>query len=192
VAIGAEPNVVREIPPRVIGVLVEDDLVTIPEPVAAIREVERGDGEVRTPEPEAVWASSSEPKDVLWAEPAAELAVLPRMVAMKMWIVPAGVVPDPNIITMDMRSVGMTGLVPEVVRGGCFRRRAWRRDWRGTASRRGGSVRGNVGPRLLPLSEDRQRAEEESGKKSGDVPDALDVLHAISNEQAMCQIAVPH
>jgi hypothetical protein len=54
--------------------------------------------------------------NVAAAEAAGETSVLPRMIEMIVGVVGAAVMADPFAIGMDVRSVGMAGLVVEVRR----------------------------------------------------------------------------
>jgi hypothetical protein len=53
VNVGTEPDVVSEIPADVIRVVVEHNIVTIPEPVRAQADLERRHAEIVAAEPEA-------------------------------------------------------------------------------------------------------------------------------------------
>jgi len=122
VDVGAQPHVVGEVPAVVVGIFVDDDVVAVPEPVAAVGEIECADAEIEAAEPEAAGTASGEMPDVAAAEAAGEVAVLPGMIEMHAGIVTAGVVADPFAVGMDVRGVGMSGLVVEV-RGGWSRMR---------------------------------------------------------------------
>ena len=120
-----------------IGIFVDDDVVAIPEPVATVAEVECANAEVETAEPEAVGAASGEMPDVAAAEASGEVAVFPGMIKMHAGIVAAGVVAYPFAVGVDVRRVGVSGLVVEVRR--CWGRMCSRlgtvgRDVSGTAA----------------------------------------------------------
>jgi hypothetical protein len=104
----------------VVGVFVDDDVVAVPEPVAAIADVEGADAEVETSEPEAVGAASGEMPDVAAAEASGEVAVFPGMIEVHAGIVTAGVVADPFAVGVNVRRVGMSPFVAQV-RGSRFR-----------------------------------------------------------------------
>jgi hypothetical protein len=97
-----------------VGVFVDDDVVTIPPPVVAEGEVECAYAEIETAEPEAVGTASSEMPDMSTAKAAGEAAVLPRMIEMVPYVVTPGVVADPFAVGMDVRGVGMSLFVVEV------------------------------------------------------------------------------
>jgi hypothetical protein len=100
VHIGAEPDVVSQVPAIVVGIFVNHDIVAIPKPVAAITDVE-GAGEV---------------------------SMLPGMIEMIVDVGPAGVVADPLAVVMNVGSIGMPRLVVEML-GGLRRMRRARRSW---------------------------------------------------------------
>jgi hypothetical protein len=132
--------VVSEIPAVVVGIFVDDNVVAVPEPVTAIGEVERPHAEVETPEPETVGAASGEMPDVSAAEASGEVAVFPGMVEMHARIVTAGAMAHPFPVGVDVRRVGVSGLVVEVRRcRGRMRSRlgTMGRDVSGAATHRG-------------------------------------------------------
>ena len=133
--IGAEPDVVGQVPAVVVGIFVNHDIVAIPEPIAAIAEVEGGYAETKTAEPEAVRASAAKMPHMAAAEAAGEVSVLKGMIEMIVNVAAAGVVANPLAVVMDVGSVGMPRFVVEM-RG---RLRRMRR------ARRSGTVLGNVG-----------------------------------------------
>ncbi len=95
-----------------VGIIVDDDVVTIPIPVVAKADVIGSDAEIETAEPETVGTSSGEVPDV--ADAAGEMAVLPRVIEAVVRIVAACVVADPFADRVDVRRVGVSGLVIEV------------------------------------------------------------------------------
>jgi len=107
VAVGAQPYVVRQVPAHVIRILVNHDLVGIPQPVTAIAQVERRDAEVEASEPESRRASSCQVPDVMRTESAGEMAVLPGMIEVVMRIVAAGIVADSRAVRMNVGSIRM-------------------------------------------------------------------------------------
>src|ERR1700736_6691779 len=95
-----------------VWVLVDHDVVAVPQPVAGIAELVGEKGEVVPPEPEPTRSASLEPEDGAGAEAACEAAVLPRMSDLKTSITAAGVMSDPAVVVrVDVRGVGMRGLI---------------------------------------------------------------------------------
>jgi hypothetical protein len=97
-----------------IRVVIEDDVITVPEPVAAIVHIVWGDGEIKTAEPETGRPTAGEPPYVVRANCLGKVTVLPRVVEMIVRIARTGVVADPVVIFgMNMRSGRMTLLIRE-------------------------------------------------------------------------------
>jgi len=103
-----------------VRVLIDDDVIAIPEPVAAEADVVGRDAEVEPCQAEAIGPPSEQPEDVAATEAAGEPPVLPWVVEMVMRIVAAGVVADPLVVPMNMRRAGMTRSSPALGRAdGC-------------------------------------------------------------------------
>ncbi|MFZ1005926.1 MAG: hypothetical protein WAN65_03760 [Candidatus Sulfotelmatobacter sp.] len=119
-----------------VGVFVDDDVVAVPEPVAAEADVVGSDAKVEAAKPETVGSAAAEVPDVPAPETASEVAVLPGMVEVVVNIVMAGIVANPFAVGVNVRCVGMASLIVEVrcLRGGMRRARRF-----GTV---GGNVRG--------------------------------------------------
>jgi hypothetical protein len=115
VDVGSEAGVVGEVPAGVVGVFVDDDVVTVPVPAVDVGEVEGGYAPVEAAEPEAGGAAAGEAPDVAGAEAGGEAAVLPGMVEVEAGIVGAVVVADPVVGFIVVRGVGMAFVVGEVV-----------------------------------------------------------------------------
>src|SRR5580693_9380368 len=95
VNIRAEPHVVGQVPADVVRVCVDDDLVGIPEPVAAKVQVGRRDAPVEIVEPEAAGSAARQVPDVAAAKAAGEHTVLPGMVEVIGSVVASCVMTDP-------------------------------------------------------------------------------------------------
>jgi hypothetical protein len=95
----------------VIGVLINHDLVRIPEPVIAKAVVVWGNAKVEPAKPKTLPVPSPKAEDMVGSEPAGEVPVLPRMIEMVVRIIAAGVMPDPLAIWMDVRGVWVSSLV---------------------------------------------------------------------------------
>src|SRR5271169_3949927 len=74
--VGAQPDVVSEIPAVVVGIFVDHDIVAVPEPVIAIGQVKRGDAEVVAAKPETAGIASLNAPAVSAAKAAVEAAML--------------------------------------------------------------------------------------------------------------------
>jgi hypothetical protein len=135
VDVGAQPDIVGEVPAVVVGIVVDDDVVAIPEPVIAVSQVEIANAEIEASKPKAVGASSAEAPYVTAADAAGEVAVFPGMIEVEAHFVVAIVVSDPLAVVVDVGGFGMT-LMVSIRRG---RRRPVRRG-----VRRRGTIVGNV------------------------------------------------
>src|SRR5579863_2030537 len=80
VHISTEPHVVRQIPAVMVWIFVNHDIVAIPEPVPAVADVEGGNAETKTAEPESARAAAAQPPHMAAPEAAGEMSVLPRMI----------------------------------------------------------------------------------------------------------------
>jgi hypothetical protein len=100
-----------------IGIVVENNVVVIPVPVIAVADISRGDAEVVPTEPEASRTTPFKPPHMTASNPNRKMAVLPGMVEVKAGITASGVMPNPVIVGMNVRSLGMAWLVAE---GTCF------------------------------------------------------------------------
>jgi len=109
--VGAEPDVVGEIPADVVGVVVDDDVVAIPEPVATIADVEGRDAEVVSAEPEAVGTTASKAPHEAGAESALKMAVFPGMVEVEAGVAASPIVADPFAILVDVRGLRVAFVV---------------------------------------------------------------------------------
>ena len=94
-----------------IGILVDHDLIGVPEPVVTEHDIERRNAEEEPAEPETSRAAAFEPKEMPAAEPAGESAMRPRMIEMKVAVVTANAMPNPLAIPVHVRRVGMSSTV---------------------------------------------------------------------------------
>jgi hypothetical protein len=113
VQVGAETDVVRQVPSHVIRIRVDRDLIGVPQPIVGEAVIVSRDAEVETAEPETSWPSAGEPEDVARPEAAAETTVRPGMVEVIVAVVPARVVPNPLPVRVDVRCSRMSVTIPE-------------------------------------------------------------------------------
>src|ERR1700733_6520006 len=119
VHVGAEANVVGEIPAGMVWILIDHDLVGIPQPVAAEGNVVRRNAKIKAVEPESAGASAAKMPHVPLAETSGEVAMLPGMIDMIVRIVSPRIVTDPAItLHVDVRCVRMTRLLGMTLNGG--------------------------------------------------------------------------
>jgi hypothetical protein len=136
VDVGAEPDVIGEVPAIVVGVIVDNDVIAIPEPVIAVSKVKRANAEIEAAEPESIGAASTESPSVTAANAAGEVAMFPGMIQMEAGLVASVVMSDPFAVVVDVGSFGMAFMVAI----GSSRRRGLV----GRAVRGRGAVVGNV------------------------------------------------
>src|ERR1022692_1077930 len=94
VRVRAEPRVIGQVPAVVVRVLVDHDLVAVPEPVAHVAVLERRDLESKAAEPESLPGAAAEPENVLRTEASREPTVCPDVVQVVLGIVAPGIVSD--------------------------------------------------------------------------------------------------
>jgi len=113
----------------VVGIIVDDDLVCIPEPAVTIGYFPGEDAEVKTTKPEPRWASAGQAPDMSGPESGREVTVFPRAVEPKARIFWACSVADPDFALVHVRGVGMSRNLVEMLR--------WRLIVRRVSYRRG-------------------------------------------------------
>lgn len=116
--VGSGACVVCKIPAGMIRVVVDHDVIRIPEPAIDIAVVVRCDAEVEAAEPESRGAATSQVPVVRGTESADEMTVFPGMVEVIVCVIAASVVADPMVI-VDMRSVGVAWMIGKVALIGC-------------------------------------------------------------------------
>lgn len=161
VSVRAESRVIGQIPPNMVRILVDHELIASPVPIRHDVVIEGGDVPIVIAEPESFPVPSGEVEYMLRAEAAAETSVCPRLCEVIMRIVGATIMAYPSIVPgIDVRNVRMALLVhfhvvldglPGVLpprRGGSAR---WRRTVRRNMSAANRGV--TVGPATaLPKS----------------------------------------
>jgi hypothetical protein len=100
--IGAEAHVVREIEARIVRVVVDDDVVAVPDPVGGIRNIRGRNLPQRTLEPEASRCASYEAIHEARDNAEREPAMFPWMIEVEALIVSRGKA-DPRIVAMHVR-----------------------------------------------------------------------------------------
>src|SRR5580704_11612542 len=109
--VGAQPGVVSQVPAIVIRVLIDHDIVAIPQPVIDEVVIVRSDGEVEAAKPETLPVSSPKMENMARTEAAGKVSMFPGMIDMVVGIVTARIVSDPFIVGVNVRSLRMTTLV---------------------------------------------------------------------------------
>ncbi len=112
--IRSKTDVVSEVPADVIRIVVDHDVIGIPQPIVTETDIVRSDGEIESAEPETARASASEPPYMFAPKPSGEATMLPRMVDVVIGIAPSGVMTDPTLAIVDVRGVRMSFLLLEL------------------------------------------------------------------------------
>ena len=97
-----------------VRIVIDNDIVAVPQPVIAEADVIRGNAEIEAAEPESVRTAAPEMPNVTATEAAGKAAVLPGMIEVVVRIIGAGVVANPLAVSVDVRCIGMAGLVVKV------------------------------------------------------------------------------
>jgi hypothetical protein len=109
VNVGTQPDVKRQVPADVVGVVINHDLVTVPYPIVAISEIIRGNAEIESPEPETAGSTARQMPNMAGPESARKVPVLPGVIEVVVGISRAAIVPDPFAIGVNVRSIGVPG-----------------------------------------------------------------------------------
>lgn len=106
--IGAQSDVVRKIPANVVRIVVDHNVIGIPEPVIAVIIIIRSDREEPAANGKAFGVSAMDPPDVPRTDCTGEMAMLPRMVEVVVHVIASAVMADPVIVLgVNVRSLGM-------------------------------------------------------------------------------------
>src|ERR1017187_662701 len=128
-----------------VGVLVNHDLVRVPEPAVAEVDIIGSHEEVETAKPTAIRPPSRRAPDMLFANTAHESSMLPRVIEMIVRVVRPGVVPNPFVaFHVYVRRLRMARLVSVSRAGGCIRLMGSRRSGMLRTMIRSGAVRRDV------------------------------------------------
>ena len=110
--IGAQADVVGEIPAVMVGVFVNHHVVAVPIPAIGVGKVKRGDAEVEATKPETPGIPTLDAPTMSTAEATLKAAVLPRMVEVEAVVIMPQVVTNPFAVVVNVRGVGMIVAVP--------------------------------------------------------------------------------
>jgi hypothetical protein len=115
VNVSAKTHVVGQVPTNVVWILVNDDLVTIPEPISAIAQVVGSDAEKEAAKPEAARTAAFKMEHMIGTKRTLKMPVLPRMVEAIVRVTTASLMSDPLAIVVNVGRFGMSGPVIEYV-----------------------------------------------------------------------------
>src|SRR5580693_5191205 len=100
-----------------VRIVVDDDVVPIPEPVVGVGVVVGGEAEEEAAKTEALPVAAFQAVDVTGAEGAWETPMFPRTIEAVVAIGPAGVVSHPTIVLgIHVRGIGMPRRLGEIAR----------------------------------------------------------------------------
>lgn len=122
-----------------IGVVVDDDIVAVPEPIVAVGDVEGRDTEVESAKPEAAGTATNQAPAMTRADAAFEVTMLPGMVEVEAGIVTSLIVAHPFAVVVYVRGLGVAFAIAKGLLGSSLMRCLMRRTVIG---------RGTVGGRV--------------------------------------------
>ena len=106
--IRAQAHVVRQVPAHVVGIVIDDDVIRIPQPVVTVIVVIRRNREKESAKAEAFAIAAADPPNVVRANRPGKMPVLPGMVEMVMSVASSAVMPNPVVVfSMNVRRFGM-------------------------------------------------------------------------------------
>lgn len=143
VNVSAQSHVVGKVPADVVRIVIDDDLIAIPEPVIGKANIKGSDAEEEAAKPETARSAALNPENVPRAKAAPKMSVLPGTIKVVMRIVTAGIMADPFVVGVNMGRVRMSRLVVEraIVRCGTL-----------PGANRRGTVSGNVRAGLVAIA----------------------------------------
>jgi hypothetical protein len=107
----SQPHVVGEVPANVVIVLINYDLVGIPQPAISEAKIVWGNAEEEAVKPEALRASAYETEYMAMAKAARKVPMLPGMIEMVVGIITTRVMPDP--VAVGVNVLGISSVVIE-------------------------------------------------------------------------------
>jgi hypothetical protein len=135
VYVGAQPNVVSQIVAYIVGIVVNHDVITVPEPIVDITKIRVCDRKEEAAKAKTVGITSTQPPNMACTDGAGKAPMLPRAVKMVTDIVPLMAYPT-IVFCVDMRRFRMAFRIPVRVRcwlvrnrTRCWVRRSMSRRW---------------------------------------------------------------
>src|SRR5579863_9143749 len=152
----SQPDVIRQVPADVIGIVINNDVISIPVPVSTVAQIIGRYAEVESAEPKPARAASREMPDVARSKAACESSMLVRVIHMIVSIIPSRIMADPLAVRVDVGSIWVTALIVKSSRRRPGARCAPKRSRATGRSVRGGKV-GMAATFAVLLSENRNR-----------------------------------
>ena len=112
--IGSETHVVCQVPPIVIRIFVDDDVVTIPVPTIAECKVCRRNAPIPSVEPESARTTASQMPSMRRTKPTSEASVFKGSINTIVAVIAASVMSHPAVAGIDVRRIWMTRSVTEI------------------------------------------------------------------------------
>lgn len=95
-------------------VVVNDNLIGIPQPITDVAEIELGHAEAKSAEPKTSWTASCKTEDMTSPDAARESSMLKGPIEMKAGIIAARIVADPLVVGVDVGSLGVSRLIRKI------------------------------------------------------------------------------
>lgn len=128
--VGSQPHVISQVVAYIVGIVIDDDVIAIPDPIIHVNDVRVRNLEEEPAKTKAVRIAAAQSPYMPSADRSGKVSVLPRMVEVEARIVPF--MPDPTIVLgMDVGRFGVAFLIAigaMVLWGRCLMRRGM---WRG-------------------------------------------------------------
>src|SRR6202166_2131338 len=112
--VSSQPDVIGEVPSHVIGIIVNGDVVRIPEPAVCVSDIVRGNRKIKTVEPETVGTSAPKTPDMSTANAAIKTTMFICVIEPIMRVAAASIVAYPLSVGMDVGSLRVSLPVAEV------------------------------------------------------------------------------
>jgi hypothetical protein len=112
VNVGAQAQVVGEIPAVVVRVLVNHHVVAVPIPAIAIREVKWGDAEIEAAKRETAGIATLYAPPMSMTQATLKVAVFPGMIEAETLVIPPPIVANPFAVAVHVWGFGMIVAVP--------------------------------------------------------------------------------
>jgi hypothetical protein len=109
VCVGAETGVVRQVPADVVRVIVDGDLIAVPEPVVDEAVVVRRYAEIESVEPKTISVAAFEPELVSASNSSRVATVFKGVIEVIVGIIAARIMSNPMVVIVYVRNVRVTG-----------------------------------------------------------------------------------
>src|SRR5579862_5247660 len=128
VYVHAQAGIVCQVIAGIVGIRIEDDIVAVPQPTIDVGDIGGSDREVKSVEPETIRAAACQSPDLMRAQVAGKVSVLPGTIEVITDVIAAGIVANPLIVvSVDVGRGWMSGMVNG---DRALRRRRFRRGMR--------------------------------------------------------------